>query len=260
MPRNILPLLPKPWNNNGMTRLRIFFAIILLLFALPFWRFADMVVITSPFDFPVTFALTLWFVIFLLIPAKLIRPAIKPLYLVIGAVVFASLSWWSTPLSHMSSKESHFGHCGRLTYTGIFYPIRGILTDAHFDDLEARNQMCWARKLISKVPAKFDNSIEVQTYTKIIQERLLSPEVKFRSTLPLVAILYVRINTSGGDYVGVKEIYDSLHLWINHYTEEISMRSYRPWNWPHSDYIKWEYGLIEKNWQSLIDNIIVEKI
>jgi hypothetical protein len=53
-------------------------------------------------------------------------------------------------------------------------------------------------------------------------------------------------------------VYHSLHFWVNHYNEEIRSRDYSPWNWPHSSYIKFEYGLIENNWQKLIDGIVLE--
>lgn len=150
-------------------------------------------------------------------------------------------------------------HCGALTYTGTFYPIRKILSDAHHDDLEARNQLCWVRKMISRVPEKFNSADEVKSYSELVRDKLLKPEIKYRVSLPLIAVLYFRINTSAGHLVGVKAIYDSLHFWIDHYTEEISGRNYSIWNWPHSSYIKFEYGLIEKNWEVLIDNIVISE-
>jgi hypothetical protein len=241
-----------------MKRLRTLFAIILFLLALPFWRFADMIAIASPFVWPMAFSLMFWFALFLAIPAKLIFPRIKTPILLGAIFLFGALNFWTSPMSGMSSRGPEFNHCGALTYTGVIYPVRVFLTDAHHDDLEARNQLCWIRKLIAKVPSRFEDKIEVETYTKIIRDRLLKPGMKYRVSLPFIAILYIRINSAGGDHVGVKEIYDSLHFWTNHYTEEMRNRSYKIWNWPHSDYIQWEYGLVEKNWQSLIDNIVVE--
>ena len=241
-----------------MRRLKFFFAFILLALALPFWRFADIVAIVSPFELPLTFALTLWFAIFLAIPAKLIFPKIKTLWLVISIFTFGGFTYGVGPLSNMASRDYHHKHCSSVTYAGFFYPIRGILSDAHKDDLEARNQLCWVRKMISKVPEKFDNEQEVNDYTYLIQQRLLKPEIKYRASLPLIALLYGRINTAWGEPMAVKRIYDSLHFWITQYTEEISEREYPAWNWPHSDYIKWEYGLVEKNWQSLIDSIVIQ--
>ncbi len=240
-----------------MKRLKMIFAIFLLLLALPFWRFTDLVAILSPFEWLFAIALTMWFGIFIAIPIKLIKPNVKTIMLVVLILCFGSISFWRGPLSGMATVESDFNHCGEMTYTGFFYPIAPYVTDAHTDDLEARNQLCWVRKMISRVPKTFDSEHEVQTYTKLIQTKLFRPEIKFRSSLPLIAMLYLTINTSGAHYVGVKEIYDSLHFWINHYTEEISNRQYGAWNWPHSDYIKFEYGLVERNWQSLLDSMII---
>lgn len=240
-----------------MNRLRILFAAILLILALPFWRFVDMAAISSPFQFPVTFALTFWFAVFIGIPLKLLITKFKTPYLVATIAVFGLLSWWASPLSDMATDNPEFNHCGPLTYTGTFYPLRTILSDAHHDDLEARNQLCWVRKMISRVPEKFDSLGEVKNYSDLIRNKLLKPEIKYRVSLPLIAILYFRINTSGGDVIGVREVYDSLHFWINHYTDEISGRDYSVWNWPHSSYIQWEYGLVEKNWESLIQNIVI---
>lgn len=218
-----------------------------------------MVAIASPFAFPLTIALVMWFGIFIAIPLKLIFHKIKTWMLVSFILGYGVLAWWSSPLSHMATKNSTFNHCGAITYTGTFYPISEYLSDAHRDDLEARNQMCWVRKMISRVPDKFDTEHEIITYSKITQDKLLSPELKYRVALPLIAILYVRINASASNLKGAMNIYDSLHFWIDHYTEEINQRNYSAWNWPHSDYIKFEYGIIEKNWQKLIDNIVVEQ-
>lgn len=242
-----------------MKRLKMIFAIVILLLALPFWRYIDMVAILSPFEWPLPLALTMWFGLFIAIPLKLIKPKIKTFVLVLLILCFGSLSFWAGPLSKMATVEPDFNHCGPMTYTGIFYPLAGFVSDAHRDDLEARNQLCWVRKMISRVPQTFGSEHEVLTYTKLIQDKLFKPEIKYRATLPLIAVLYLTINTSGGHFVSVKHIYDSLHFWITHYTEEISNREYSPWNWPHSDYIKFEYGLVERNWQSLIDSIQIQQ-
>lgn len=235
-----------------MSRLKRLFAVILLIIALPIWRFTDLIAFVSPFDWPLPLALTMWFAAFIAIPVKLFIPKIKSYFIVIGIILFAALSWWTGPLSQMSSDQPNFNHCGRTTYTGTFYPMRSLLTEAHRDDLEARNQLCWIRKMISRVPDDFDFVF----YSKLIHERLLKPERKYRVALPMIAALFVRINLS--DEGGARNIYNSLQFWIDHYTEEISQRQYPVWNWPHSDYIKWEYGLIEKNWQAVIDGIVVE--
>jgi hypothetical protein len=239
-----------------MKRLRLFFAFILLLFALPFWRFADMLAIFSPFKLPLTFALTIVFAIFIAIPAKLIFRKIKTYVLVLGIFSFLTLAWWSPPYSGMATDNPDFNHCGHLTYTGSIYPLRIILSDAHRDDLEVRNQLCWLRKMISRVPERFDTPDEINAYSDLIRNKLLKPEIKYRASLPLIAVLNFTINTSAGRMAGPKHLYDSLYFWINHYTEEISKRQYSPWNWPHSKYIQFEYGLIENNWRDLIDSIV----
>lgn len=241
-----------------MKRLKILFAIILLLLALPFWRFADMVAIVSPFEIGITLALTLVFAIFFAIPLKLLVEKMQVYWVLIQIAVMAILFYLSGPLSKMATTNPDFNHCGQLTYTGFFYHFKNFLTDAHKDDLEARNQLCWVRKMITKVPQNFADANEVEVYTKLVQDKLFKPEIKYRAALPLIAILYVRIYTAWGDMAGGKKVYDSLHFWITHYTEEISLREYSAWNWPHSDYIKWEYGLVEKNWQNLVDSIVVE--
>lgn len=237
-----------------MKRLKVLFAVCILILAMPFWRFLDLVVVISPFALPVIFGFTLWFGIFVAIPLKMLVPKIKTFLLVGLIVAFTALSIWVPGLSKMSTMDPTHNHCGALTFTHTFYPVRKILTDAYLDDLEARNQQCWLRKMISRVPEKFD----MAQYSKIVHEKLLKPEIKFRSSLPLVAALFVKINYESGENYAIKNMYDSLHFWIDHYTEEISERKYPAWNWPHSNYIKFEYGLIEKNWQSFVDSIVIE--
>ncbi len=241
-----------------MKRLRIVFATTLLIFALPTWRILDLLAIGSPLELPVAGALVLWFSLFLLLPLKLFLQKLPVPVLGALALSFAVGAWYSGPLSKMASRDPELNHCGPLTYSGSFYPIRGFLTEAHQDDLDARNQLCWVRKLIARVPGRFDEEAEVEFYTKLIRDRLLKPELKYRVSLPLIALLYFRIHGAGGNASSAKELYDSLHFWITQYTEEIQGRSYSAWNWPHSDYIQWEYGLVERNWQKLIEGITVE--
>lgn len=238
-----------------MLRLRLLFAIILLLLALPFWRFIDMIAIASPFEWPLTLAMFVWSGIFLAIPLKLYKQKIKVWMLFLLMIGVGALTYWSSPLSRMATENPDFNHCGQMTYTGMFYPVASILTDAYRDDLEARNQMCWVRKMVSRVPEKY----ELGPYMKIVHEKLLKPQIKYRATLPLIAVLMVKINFGSNEANAPVNVYESLHFWITQYTEEISSREYRPWNWPHSSYIKFEYGLVEKNWQKVIDGIVLEK-
>lgn len=219
-----------------------------------------MVAIISPFIILLTLALFCWCGIFIAIPMKLLIPKIKPLWIVLFLFAFAGFTYGVGPLSNMATQDPNHKHCSSITYTGFFYPLRNLLTEAHRDDLEARNQLCWVRKMISRVPKKFDTEQEVNDYTYLVQQKLLKPEIKYRTALPLIAVLYLQINTSWDNPMGIKRIYDSLHFWITQYNDEIKSRKYPAWNWPHSDYIKWEYGLVEENWQNLVDSIVIQEI
>lgn len=242
-----------------MKRLKVIFAVPLILLALPFWRFMDLIAIVSPFEVLLTIAMVTYFAAFFALPVKLLFPKIKPLIL-LGSILLLGLSVFFTgPISKQASLHPELNHCGKMTYTGFFYPIRNFVTDAHRDDLEARNQLCWLRKLISKVPEKFDNEDETKIYADLTQDKLFKPEIKYRVTLPLMALLYIKIYTAQIDNIEGKKIYDSLHFWFSQYTEEISQREYSWWNWPHSEYMIWEYGLIEKNWEKLIDSIVFQQ-
>ena len=143
-----------------------------------------------------------------------------------------------------------------MTYTATFYPISRFLSEAHQDDLEIKNQMCWVRKMINRVPKKLDSEHEVKIYTKLIQDKLLKPSIKYRATLPLVALLFFKIEIAAANSTDLKT-YNSIHFWINHYTEEIGSRKYNIWSWPHSRYIQFEYGLIENNWRKLVDSTVI---
>ncbi len=212
-----------------------------------------MAVILTPFELLVIFTLVIWFAIFIAFPIKLIFTKIRLPIIILGISVYSLLAWLNPPLSAMSSSRGYFNHCGQLTYTGMFYPVREILTDAHKDDLEARNQMCWVKKLIFKVPSNFKYTI----YSKKIHESLLGPERKYRVSLPLIAYLFLKVNLKSSDS-NPKNAFDSIRFWTDQYTEDISARQYPIWNWPHSSYIKWEYHFIEENWQRLIDDIVLE--
>ena len=117
--------------------------------------------------------------------------------------------------------------------------------------------MCWLRKMIARVP-KFDHLHEMTFYSKLIRDKLHKPEFKYRATLPLVALLEIRIMASSVETVDPKWFQESLNFWISQYTYEISEREYTWTSWPHSNYIKWEYGLIEKNWQKLVEGITIQ--
>lgn len=243
-----------------MDRLRWLFGAVLLIFSLPFWRWIDLLVVVSPFKWPVVIAQILWFAIFLLYPVKLFFPKIKFYVFALVFGSFITLAFLTPELSKMAARNPYHNHCGSLSFTGTFYPLRGILTDAYKDDLEARNQQCWLRKMISKVPEKFHSEDEIKFYTELIEKRLMAPSIKYRASLPLMSILYFQIYSKSQDFLGMKKVYDSVHFWLDHYTEEISAREYSMVNWPHSDYIKYEYGMIEKNWENLVKNIVFEEV
>lgn len=237
-----------------MKRLRYFFAAIFLLLALPIWRFIDMLAIFSPFEWPLTLAITAWTGIFIGVPARLILEKVKVWMVIIAMMIMGLLAFYSSPLSKMATEDPTFNHCGFTTYTATIYPLRKLLTDAHRDDLEARNQMCWVRKMINRVPPQY----ELGPYMKIVHARLLKPEIKYSTTLPLIVWLMAKINIGASEANAPLNIYDALHFWDDHYTEHISARQYPIWNWPHSQYIKFEYGLIEKNWEGFINGLVLE--
>jgi hypothetical protein len=243
-----------------MKRLKVLFSIFLLIASVPFWRLLDYLGVSLPFEWPLSLGLIFWFAVFIAIPIKLLIPKIKTIMIVGLVLIFAFFAFNIRPYSNHDSIDSNLSHCSIHTFTGFAYPLRIILSEASRDDLEARNQMCWMRKLISEVPTQFQSEVDADTYTKNIESTLLSPELKYRSTLPLIAALYIKINTSTKDVIRMKEVYDSLHLWINHYTDEISERDYGTSSFPFSYYLKWEYGLIEKNWQKFVDNLLIESI
>jgi hypothetical protein len=218
-----------------------------------------MAVVLSPFRILVTLFLVIWFGIFIGVPLFLLFPRLKPLILMLLITGYGISCWIIAPLSETDTENPLAPHCGLLTFTGLFYDLRPVLTDAYRDDLEVRNQMCWLRKLISGVPSKFETAIEMEQFSTMTRERLLRPEIKFRANLPLVAILNFKISSAAYDNSEAKDIYNSIRYWENFYTDEIRLREYKLWNWPHSNYIKMEYGLIEENWQKLIDHLVLEE-
>ncbi|HXH30936.1 MAG TPA: hypothetical protein VNJ01_09005 [Bacteriovoracaceae bacterium] len=241
-----------------MHRLKLFFVVLLLILALPVWRFIDLTVIIWPHPVLLSIFQTLWASIFLALPVKLLKPSLPPLRLLITLGVLSLGFWYAGPLSDMATIRPEFSHCGRLTYTGFIYPARSLLSDTHQDDLEARNQLCWVRKMVLRLPMKFDSTQEFEDFEKLIQQKLLKPEIKYRVSLPLIAVLYGSIGMTLGEIKGGHTFVKSLHFWREQYTVEISGRDYSVWNWPHSSYMKFEYGLVERNWENLIESMVIE--
>ena len=237
---------------------RILLASLLLLLALPVWRIFDWVGIIWPSTFALASMLGLWSVIFLCLPIKLFRPKTHPALMMLPFIFFWVGAIVTEPLSKMATNDDRHTHCGRFTYAGMLYPLSAALSESFQDDLEARNQMCWVRKMITKVPEKFDSHEEVNLYLDLIQKRLLKPEHKYRVTLPFIIIFLGKALQSWNmTYGSVEQFQGGMMLvkgipfWTDLYNHEISLRKYSWWNWPHSALIQFEYGIIETNWEKL---------
>jgi hypothetical protein len=266
-----LPELAKARKNQAffimgvMKRLKVLFALLLLISALPLWRFMDMLIWIRPNTLLYPIVFFLWALLFLAIPAKLLAPKFHMFLYGLMAIAMGITSHLTGTLSPMASKEPEHSHCGFLTYTGLVYPLHHLLTAAHADDLEVRNQLCWVRKMALWVPEKFDSEVELAQYVNLTHEKLMLPSRKFRATLPLIAylhgLMFFRWDEGGKSYEAFKSgkwFVEGLNFWIDQYTEEISERSYRWFNFPHGPYIQFEYGLIEKNWEAIVRGIVVE--
>lgn len=245
-----------------MRRLRLLFAAILLLLGLPLWRFMDMLVWVWPDEVLYASFFFFWLLIFVALPLRLALPKIHAAILILISFILSALCWNAGPLSRMASDNPIHTHCGQFTYSGLFYPLQSFLTTAHQDDLDIRNQICWIRKLIVRTPRSFDTPHELATYSEIIRNRLLKPENKFRAVLPMVALLHGHIITKLEEqsvlmpgFSEGKMFIEGLRFWQEQYTLEIRDREYPIWNFPHGEYIKFEYGLIEENWRSIMEGL-----
>jgi hypothetical protein len=247
-----------------MKRLRFLFAVILFSLAIPMWRFTDFFAIFSPFDLPLTFSLTLTFAFFVVTPLKLVWMKFRPMFMILMIMIIGFLTYTMKPLSSMATKNSNFNHCGNLTWTGVFYPIRVVMPEAHKDDLEARNQMCWVRKMIQRVPDRFENKAELTQFVSITTDKLLSPSLKYRVSLPLVTLLHITIFSRYSPQENSNDehklfIAEGIKFWQDQYTDMISERKYGMGSFPHSEWIKFEYGIIERNWNYIIENLKIEE-
>jgi hypothetical protein len=235
-----------------MFRLRYLFAAVLLILAIPVWRFLEIpaAFISGHVE---SILLTWWFGVFIIVPVILIVKKLHRGGPVIAFLVFAVIAFTVSPLSDLPTKDDSLNQCGYLTYTGTFYPIRMYLTDAHRDDLKARNQLCWLKKVYQQMPDKLDY---VQSM-KILYEILLKPQIRYRSSLPLITWQFIDPNLSQSEREGAPSLKEqsSISFWKNQYTEEISKREYPWWNWPHSSYIKWEYRKMERELQKNVELI-----
>lgn len=242
-----------------MKRLKFGFAVLLLLLGLPAWRLIDWAVVTIPYASLFTVLMVGWGLIYLALPLKILLKK-KYLFLIIASIV-GSLSWLTSPLSNQTTARPALNHCGGASYTGFFYPFREYLSNVHHDDLEARNQICWLVKMSKEAPDMI-LSEDFQLQLEIVKKKLLKPANKYRSSMPWIVFLY-------GTYLSAKEngkstlesiytsknLMDEAHFWHDLYSEEISSREYSALDWPHSFYIKQEYGFIERNWNKIAISI-----
>jgi hypothetical protein len=246
-----------------MLRLRVFFALLLLALLLPVWRLQDLLLFFWPSATLYALGFMSTFLIFLGLPVRLVRPELKTLVFLPAALLAALLGWWGAPFSGADQTQVEARHCGFTSYTGFFYGARGLMPEAQQDDLELRNQLCWIKKMTIQLPRQFDDSDQYESFIKDLELLLLRPENKYRASLPLIALLYghlaFRFDGKPWETVSSGKIFlESLTLWRQHYTTDISARSYGWWNWPLSGIMRLEYGLVERNWEYILDNVRIE--
>jgi hypothetical protein len=222
-----------------------------------------MLAFTFPDDRALGFLFGFIALVFIAWPVRLIRAQTHWGFILGMPILAGVIVGLAGTLSKMASDNPLHGHCGPLTYTGVFYPTRELLSAAHQDDLEIRNQLCWTRKLVIRVLPKFDSEAEYLTYTKITRDKLLKPERKYRVALPIIGYLYGTIINRWDNYniplmknIQTGKLFlEEMKYWSHEYTEEVSAREYGWWDFLHGNYIKFEYGIVEKNWQNLLDGI-----
>lgn len=211
----------------------------------------DWLVILLPYQIAFTISVTLLGLFFLIWPIKLIWPKLHLKYIFGMFLLLTAFAYLSKPLSGMATRDPNHSHCGKATYTGFFYFLHPYLNSAHQDDLEARNQLCWVRKIITRVPQDLSSPEEVEAYLKITKDKLLRPEIKYRVALPPVLYLWGNVLVSLDRFNGGKKFIEGLGMWSDLYSTEISEREYQWYEWPHSSLIQAEYGFVEKNWNNI---------
>lgn len=232
-----------------MKRLKNLFAGLILLMALPIWRLLDWANVTVPFPLLVTLFQTIWVSLFIICPLSLMISKFTRWYILLSIIICAGLSYLTGPLSNQATIEPKLTHCGRLTYSGMLYPLSPILPQVHQDDLDIRNQMCWMTKLIKKVPSAIAPE-DLADHLNGMKFRLMKPEIKYRASLPWITFLLGMYVNSSGIENGPLMI-QNLGYWSNLYSYQISGREYAWYEWPHSVIVKFEYGLIENNWENI---------
>lgn len=237
-----------------MKRLKILFATLLFLSALPLWRYLDMLAWFNLNHLFTVACFFIWSSICIILPASLIYRRIFTLGLILNVCFSFLIYFFAEPFSSDTIDLPENRHCSLLNFSGSFFHLKTILPSAHEDDLLIRNQICWARKLSISIPDDL-NKHESNVYLKLIEEKLSLPEIKWRTTLPFLVPIYLKISK-------VDPIIDTVEaqkFWNNHYTAEIQIRDYNFLSYPHSDYIKWEYRLIEKYWSEFLDNVEITR-
>lgn len=246
-----------------MTRMKVFFAIILWLFFFPLWRLLDNVVFLWPHDVIFSFAVTAVMTLFFLLPFYLVKPTLNKWLIPIFLIASGSLSYLGGSLSQMATDNPVHNHCAPSSYTGTLYGLRTILPNSYHDDLEARNQLCWVRKMILRMPRHFVGMTEFSDYSNQLRRRLLMPEFKYRASLPMIAFLHgkmvARLEGSNWETFNAGKFFmDSLQFWKTQYTSQFSDREYGWWEWPFSNYVQFEYGMVENNWEKIIESFTLE--
>jgi hypothetical protein len=229
----------------------------LLLASLPAWRLLDWANVTLPSNYVSSFFIFFWGVIFIFVPAVMLLPREKLKWALLFPAFMTTLSWFTGPLSSMASLAPEASHCGPTSFTGFFYPFRSLLSDSYQDDLEARNQLCWITKMIKNAPETIPAE-ELADQLNLMKFKLHKPQRKYRVCLPWITVLIGKYLASTQNsassldtMAGGKIFLQSFNYWPPFYSEEISQRNYSWYDWPHSAFIKVEYGLIEKNWENI---------
>ena len=232
-----------------MKRLKVFFAICILILAIPFWRITDLTIFLFPWKTTTLLAQFFWAGLFLLFPLNLMLSKIRWWMNLLILAGVGLLCYWASPLTNKTTLEPTLTHCGRTSFAGFFYPVRVVLTEAQQDDLEARNQICWVVKMIRQVPDHVAPE-ELADRLNLMKNKLMKPELKYKATLPWIAFLLGRYLTST-EIENSPLLIQNLGFWSNLYTEQISTREYPWYNYPFAALTQAEYGFIERNWENI---------
>ena len=231
---------------------RLIIAFTLLIAALPLWRLIDWSIIFWPHDYLYGSLLTANLIFLVLLPLWIIYPKIsKPLLMFLLGLCFIPFAF--DPLSRMSASEGDFNHCGTGSFTGTFFSIKNFTPHVQVYDLEIRNQLCWIRKMIQRVPPKFDSEHEFQFYTELLKRKLLSPERKYKVSIIGLFFLWSAVANAWkpegtiDKFRNKKEFVGGMIDWYGMYDFEIRDLQFEWYDWPYSSLIKFEYAWVERN-------------